>query len=84
LDIKQTQDELNRSQPPSFSSIVYIRKAVPLNEEIMVPWERLANLEMSMMPIKHPDRHARKAIGKMTKDEDLNLLNRDTGQDLYG
>lgn len=45
----------------------------------MVLWERFVNFEMFMMFIKYLDRYVRKVIGKMIKDEDLNLFNRDTG-----
>lgn len=79
MDIKQTQDELNRSQPPSASasSSVCQRNTVPLNKEIMVSCERIVHFEMSMMPMKHSSRSARKAIGKkMTKDGDLHLFKR--------
>lgn len=77
MDIKQTQDELNRSQPPSASSSVCQGNTVPLNKEIKVSCERIVHFKMSMMPMKHSSRNAGKAIGKkMTKDGDLHLFKR--------
>lgn len=52
---------------------------MPLNKEMMVPWDRLVSFEISMMPMKHSSRNAQKAIEKMAKDRDLSLHDRDTG-----